>query len=104
MGGNYMLPTFISNSLILSFILLNQVHTQPQTTTPSCQPCQDQYPTLAHQQGNNPGPNLAKPLLTLTMNCQSTPPPLQPPWGHNPGPILAQSLLPSMKDCQLTLP
>src|SRR5258708_28038855 len=106
MGGNYTLPTFISYGLILAFILSNQVHIQLQTTTPSCQPCQDLYPTLAHQQGNNPGPNLTQSPLALTMNCQSTSPPLQPPWAHNPGPILTQSLLPSMKmkDCQSTPP
>src|SRR5258708_15846270 len=99
MGGNYTLPTFVSYSLILAFILSNQVHIQSQTTTPSCQPCQDPYPTLACQQGNDPGPNLTQSPLTLTMNCQSTPPPLQPPCGHNLGPILPQSLLPSMNDC-----
>src|SRR5258708_40302851 len=98
MGGNYTLPMFVSYGLILAFILLNQVHIQSQTTTPSCQPHQDPYPTLAHQQGNDPGPNLTQSLLALTMDCQSTSPPLQPPWGHNPGPILAQSLLPSMNE------
>src|SRR5260221_11495092 len=104
MGGNYTLPMFVSYGLILAFILLNQVHIQSQTTTPSCQPHQDPYPTLAHQQGNNPGPNLTQSPLALTMNCQLTPPPLQPPWGQNPGPTLAYSLLPSMKDCQSTPP
>ncbi len=79
MGGNYTLPTFISYSLILAFILSNQVHIQLQTIAPSCQPCQDLCPTLAHQQGNDPGPNLAQSLLASTMNCQLTPPPLWPP-------------------------
>src|SRR5258705_11449574 len=87
MGGNYTLPMFISYGLILAFILSNQVHIQSQTTTPSCQPHRDLYPTLAHQQGNDPGPNLTQSPLTLTMNCQLTPPPLQPPqcrWENGP--------------------
>src|SRR5258708_29076598 len=98
MGGNYTLPMFISYGLILAFILSNQVHIQLQTTTPSCQPHQDLYPTLACQQGNDPGPNLTQSLLTLTMNCQFKSPPLQPPWRHNSTPILTQTLLPSTKD------
>src|SRR5258708_8611566 len=95
MGGNYMLPMFISYSLILAFILSNQVDIQLQTTTPSCQPCQDPYPTLAHHQGNNPGPNLTHSLLALTMNSQSTSLPLHPPCAHNPPPPPPQSPLPS---------
>src|SRR5258708_36769594 len=100
MGGNYTLPMFVSYGLILAFILLNQVHIQLQTTTPSCQPRRDLYPTLAHQQGNYPGPNLALSPLALPMNCQSPPPPL----GHTPGQNLTYSLLPPMKTVHLPPP